>query len=117
MEQSGPFEEQLRQLGAAIDRLVAQARAALEEREPGLHARVEDARRRIAALRDEVNGRWEAAKPAIERALREIEAALAALASGRPAAASSPQPEHREIVVRPEALSPPPATPPSAANE
>lgn len=116
MEPPGAFEEQLRQLGAAIDRLVAQARSMLDARAPTLQATGEEARQRLVALRDDVSERWEAARPAIERALREIETALKEFTSSR----TTPPPAeaaHREIIVRPEELSPPPAPHPPSPRD
>jgi predicted phage gp36 major capsid-like protein len=116
MEPPGTFEEQLRQLGAAIDRLVAQARSTLDARAPALHAKGEETRQRLVALRDDVSERWEAARPAIERALREIETALKELTSSRPAPPPT-ETAHREIIVRPDELSPPPSPQPPSTRD
>lgn len=83
------FEEELRRVGAEIDRLVANARTWFDE--PDRVAKREEALRQFGIVRDRLGDRWEAIKPEVEHALKDIEQALNSLSTPRTPAADQPE--------------------------
>ncbi|MFN8533477.1 MAG: hypothetical protein U0556_08010 [Dehalococcoidia bacterium] len=83
------FEEELRRVGAEIDRLVANARTWFDELTGSPSARRRSASSASSAIGLAIAGKR--FKPEVERALKDIEQALNSLSTPRTPAADQPE--------------------------